>query len=153
MIIAQSHTTANLPEACFQPTVFQCDFMINACYDAPHFGENLNSVVGKHSEPSERYISVDGKHSEPSERYFSVDGKHSEPSERYFSVDGKHSELSERYFSTDGRHSEPSERFLQPCDRHSPLFASKFIKTDINFQRYEPINILFNSKKKSYGNY
>ena len=112
MIIAQSHTTANLPEACFQPTVFQCDFMIEACYDAPHFGENLNSVDGKHSPSGERYNSVDGKHSPSGERYFSVDGKHSPSGERYISVDGRHSPSGERYFSVDDRHSPNLGGFL-----------------------------------------
>ena len=139
MILTQSHTTANHQEACFQPTVFQCNFMIEACYDAPHFGEQYISVVGKHSQHCERYFSTVGNDSQRCERYFSVVGNDSHACERYFSPIGDDLQHCDRYFSVD--------------DRHSPLFASKFIKTDINFQRYEPVNLLFNSKKKSYGNY
>ena len=91
MIITSKHTIANHPQACSQQAVSQCNFMNKGFCDAPHFGENHNSVVGKDSELSEWY----------------------------FSAVGKHSELSERNFTVVGRHSETSEWCLQPCDRHS----------------------------------
>ncbi len=114
MIITSKHTIANHPQACSQQAVSQCNFMNKGFCDAPHFGENHNSV--------------DGKHSELSEWYFSAVGKHSETSERYFSIGGKHSELSERNFTVVGTHSETAEWCLQPCHRYSLNLGGNVLK-------------------------
>lgn len=105
MIITPNYTSANHPQACFQQAVFQCNLMIKACCDAPHFGENHNSADWKHSPNGELYFSVVGKHSQDGEWYFSVVRRHSPSGKRYFSADERHSTGGEPYFPSGDRHS------------------------------------------------
>lgn len=112
MIITQNHTTANHAEACFQPTVFQCNFMIKACYDAPHFGENLKQTYGEHSQSGESSLQYYGKHSPTWECFLQVYGKHSQTWESSLQVYGKQSQTRERFLQCYGIHSQHRDGIL-----------------------------------------
>ena len=112
MILTQSHTTANHQEACFQPTVFQCNFMIEACYDAPHFGENLQQCYGEHSQTWESSLQCYGKHSPTWESSLQVYGKHSPTWECLLQCYGKQFQTRERLLQCYGIHSQHRDGIL-----------------------------------------